>query len=234
MTEEQLSSYDLVILGALLHDIGKFSQRAGIRCTAYEHFGEDDYGKHGAHSKWSAHFIEEYLPNDYHKTASLVLYHHSPTPKKDELTKIIETADRLSASERIQIEIGDPQKTRLLPILARIFRADWKEKGFQLNPLNINDNIMPQKPAIGDDLTNEYRELWNLFTNEVNELKNKKLTFNAYFTTLYYLLQKYTWCIPSAVYSSEPDISLFDHLKTTAAIAAVIFKSKSNEKFRLI
>jgi CRISPR-associated protein Csm1 len=36
------------------------------------------------------------------------------------------------------------------------------------------------------------------------------------------LLWKYCWCIPSAVYKHEPDISLFDHLKTTAAIAGCL------------
>ncbi len=43
-------------------------------------------------------------------------------------------------------------------------------------------------------------------------------------------MQKYTWCLPSAVYENVPDISLFDHLKSTCAIASCLSKV-SDETF---
>jgi CRISPR-associated protein Csm1 len=40
-----------------------------------------------------------------------------------------------------------------------------------------------------------------------------------YLTSLVSLLERYTWCVPSSTYKTEPDISLYDHAMTTAAIA---------------
>src|SRR5690625_6051188 len=48
--------------------------------------------------------------------------------------------------------------------------------------------------------------------------------------TLLSLLRKYTWCIPSAT-NTMPDISLYDHLKTTAAIAVCLHDSEQIEEY---
>ena len=42
-------------------------------------------------------------------------------------------------------------------------------------------------------------------------------------TQLYYLLEKYLWCVPAQTTNYIPDISLFDHAKTTAAIALCLY-----------
>ena len=67
----------------------------------------------------------------------------------------------------------------------------------------------------------DYTGLWDDFVEEVDRIKTIT-DFDAYFNTLYHLLQKYTWCVPSAVWRDVPDVSLFDHLKTTCAIAACL------------
>jgi CRISPR-associated protein Cas10/Csm1 subtype III-A len=54
--------------------------------------------------------------------------------------------------------------------------------------------------------------------------------FNSYFNSLYHILHKYTWCLPTAVYENVPDISLFDHLKSTCAIASCL-SEVSDETF---
>jgi CRISPR-associated protein Csm1 len=43
------------------------------------------------------------------------------------------------------------------------------------------------------------------------------------------MLQKYTSFIPSATYKVEPDISLFDHLKTTSALATCLYIYENEE-----
>lgn len=60
------------------------------------------------------------------------------------------------------------------------------------------------------------------------------------------LLEKYTWCLPSDTTKEIADISLYDHLKTTSAIAACLYRfheqdiegylnsSQNQYKFRLI
>jgi len=45
-------------LAALLHDIGKFWQGSSEpHDSRHNHLTPEDYGKHGAHAKWSASFV---------------------------------------------------------------------------------------------------------------------------------------------------------------------------------
>ncbi len=92
----------------------------------------------------------------------------------------------------------------------------------------MDKNVIFPKPLAGrsgkDRLKSDYAGLWDDFVEEVDGIK-AITDFDAYFNTLYHLLQKYTWCVPSAVWRSKPDVSLFDHLKTTCAIAACLYNA---------
>ncbi len=70
--------------------------------------------------------------------------------------------------------------------------------------------------------------LWKEFIKEIQDLGRIK-DIGFYFKELFWLLEKYTWCIPSAT-NVFPDISLFDHAKTTAAIASVQYLVSKEEK----
>jgi CRISPR-associated protein Csm1 len=69
------------------------------------------------------------------------------------------------------------------------------------------------------DITGEYGDLWEKFV--VAWDRNKVDEPWAFINRTLGILEHFTWCIPSAV-NVFPDISLFDHLKTTAAIAACL------------
>jgi CRISPR-associated protein Csm1 len=56
---------------------------------------------------------------------------------------------------------------------------------------------------------------------------------NAYFTTLYYLLKKHTWSLPADNGTVIQDASLFDHLKTSSAIAACLSGFSGEELNRI-
>jgi len=84
-------------------------------------------------------------------------------------------------------------------------------------PKPLEDLKRESGPGAEDWLKGAYKSLWKEFVDEVKGIKTIR-DFDAYFNTLYHLLQKYTWCVPSAVWRSKPDVSLFDHLKTTCAI----------------
>ena len=47
--------------------------------------------------------------------------------------------------------------------------------------------------------------------------------FGCLVTHISNLLYRYTWCIPSNTQEVFPDVSLFDHLKTTAALASCLY-----------
>lgn len=69
----------------------------------------------------------------------------------------------------------------------------------------------------------EYEKLLEGFEKELEVIDFNNLSPDGVINTLYFLFLKYLWCVPSAVYKDEPDISLFDHLKTTAAIAGCLY-----------
>jgi len=96
---------------------------------------------------------------------------------------------------------------------------------YPIKKLELNKEVIFPKTLEreGEDrLKKEYDSLWKDFIKEVERIKVIP-DFDAYFNTLYYSLQKYTWCVPSAVWRDVPDVSLFDHLKTTCAIAACLY-----------
>jgi hypothetical protein len=70
-----------------------------------------------------------------------------------------------------------------------------------------------------------YEALWQEFRREAETLREVHEgggDLPTYLETLLLLFQRYTWCIPSAYYKNVPDISLYDHSRMTAALAAVL------------
>ena len=230
--------YLAIILAALLHDIGKFWQRTGQPPPGYEGFTEEDYGPHGAHAKWSAAFVSEYIPPEWREGLSPVLYHHKP---QDYLSKLIALADWLSAGER-----EEEEPSQRLSLLRSVFDrlslmdpngkpipAPEEEFYYPLAPLSLEGEGERWKlnPRSGDGTAapKEYAALWEKFTSEAEKLNGLGLSLPNYLETLYYLLKKFTWCVPSAYYKAVPDVSLFDHSRITAAIAVCLHKDEVEE-----
>src|SRR5450756_926143 len=96
-----------VILGALLHDVGKLYQRSGLpHPTGYTAFSTTDYGAHGAHAKWSADFLERVVAPRWPISPHDVLTHHLPLPPS-RTARLIALADRLAAGERESRDTAD-------------------------------------------------------------------------------------------------------------------------------
>jgi CRISPR-associated protein Csm1 len=138
---------------------------------------------------------------------------------------VIQLADRLSSKERGEHEEGEPPTKQLISIFGRVYR----QKDFYLYPLQplsiSREGLFPNKEEEAKT-PERYSSLWRSFTDELRKAK-ELVGINTYalLTTLYYLLEKYTWCIPSAYYEALQDISLFDHLRSTCAIALGLHRS---------
>ncbi|RLB08560.1 MAG: type III-A CRISPR-associated protein Cas10/Csm1 [Deltaproteobacteria bacterium] len=228
-----------LVLAALLHDIGKFYQRTGREpLMDFRQYGEEDLGPHGAHAKWSASFIKEVLPEDMLEVAWPVLYHHNPSKSGDEIAALVQKADHLSSAERKKGKGEGPQKELLIPVLGTVGK-EWQtvEHRYGLNVLRLDkDSIFPQVVAHEDPgaIKESYGNLWEQFVEEVRSIGVISYSDVRYFVNnLLSILYKYTWCIPSATYGVSPDISLYDHLRITAAIALSLYDSK-NGKVSLI
>lgn len=90
---------------------------------------------------------------------------------------------------------------------------------FSLNKLNIDEGrFFPKTIKVSSDGVSqeEYRILWAQFCEEFQALPMD--SFTGFAESLTYLLKKYTWCIPSNTMDMA-NVSLYEHLKTTAAFA---------------
>ena len=155
---------------------------------------------------------------------------------------IVARADNYSAAERREEEIEGEQKENthwMRKPLNSIFETISLKKSFfeekfkldyayRLDELNY-ENIFPEKLSTGkdeNDFTGNkeedvYRQI-NKFFEEVKKIDSS--SYEVFFSHLYLLLEKYLWCVASDTQTKISDISLFDHLKSTSALALASYK----------
>ena len=214
-----MKSLEHLHLAALLHDIGKFRQRA-----------TDRYKPHQEHSY---EFVNEDFADFFSPCGNAfknaIRHHHRAPDRLQHLTeKQVILADRLSATEREdeEREGEDFVESALVSPLSRLEGAT-QEYHYALKALNLaRDTVIPvETPDINRDT---YEKLWKDFKKTFGKITEGKHYTPAHYQTIVALLHKYTARIPSATpweqskEKSVPDISLYDHLRTTAAIAACI------------
>jgi CRISPR-associated protein Csm1 len=217
-----------LLLGALLHDVGKLYQRSGRpHSTGYGSFTPEDYGAHGAHAKWSADFVERQVSPDQPVRPHDILTHHLPIPSS-RTARLIALADRLAAGEREArdgVDSRPPWESQLIPVFSRLDsgrdRAD-SEACYPLVPLELErEVIFPLKrPLPAEECRRGYLALWEGFEAGFSHLRGRP--FEPYLEGAYHLLQRFGWCVPSAAYRQTPDVSLFDHSRLTCAIAGCL------------
>lgn len=201
-------------LAALLHDIGKFRKRAtNDNKTHQEH----------SHAFVTEDFGEFFAPcGDTYINA--ILNHH--TEGTNFIEKQVILADKFSATESESEDIGI---TALTTIFSQLKGAENTEKTYQY-PVTALDFDKPNTVLPSDSTTvnqKGYEDLWQAFTDEFrNATKNKQYT-PAFYQTVVALLHKYTSRMPSE--PMEADISLYDHLRTTAGISACIGRELKDE-----
>lgn len=168
------------------------------------------------------------------EVCELVATHHD-TPTTP-LQRYLVRADHLSASERSpRDDRGEPRADPLVSV----FSHDGR-RGFYYPAVLALDHIFPSTtphPKGQSTLQPQYEQLWNAFVQEFDDLKERGLIGDDLRRTadqIYCLLAKYTSFIPSATYMHTPNIALFDHLRTTAAIARCLYETKGDDEFLLV
>jgi CRISPR-associated protein Csm1 len=220
-----LEDIERLQLAALLHDIGKFRQRT---------IATPPFVPHEQHG-WE--FVTEDFGGFFHPCgddlSDAILNHHRRSQTK-EIEKQVTLADWLSAKEREveQREQEKPSHAALVSIMSRLQIPDKPqppELRYDLNPLDIRrETIFPiENPHIQPS---RYGELWDQFTRELQRLAGERGYQSADYQTLVALLHKYTARMPAATpweggaERTVPDVSLYDHLRTTAAVATCIHR----------
>ena len=213
MTQEEKT----LILGALFHDIGKFEQRI-------------DTINRVNHQILSSAFVIRLFEDQ--RLADIVRNHHekdlNESIKKNEikgvdkfLAQIICEADNLASGERQP----DKTVTKQQPLESIFSKVDYGKSNQllylqEISELYYNDYKFPIKKDDYnfDELERNYKNWWTSFESEIKTVNKNELE------TLFYVLKKYLWCIPSSSYKTRSDVSLFEHSKITAAIAISMYR----------
>lgn len=244
MSGFDVREYQSVILGALLHDVGKLLHR-----------GNDEYKYSNGHEAASAQFITKFydrLKNDALYDINLVrvlVRHHKPkTPKsvilndddikdkseddKNRIWKLIQTirqADIYSCVERERDK--DKQSgfaDRHLPLVS-IFsgvnldgatRREQNKTTYSLTPLKANQSFPMEIESLKD---NEIKNTIKLFEESIPYFSAFK-SFDDVLNKWLNILEEHMWAVPSDTRYETSDVSLYDHLRSTAAIAACLYK----------
>ncbi|MCK5098917.1 MAG: type III-A CRISPR-associated protein Cas10/Csm1, partial [Desulfobacteraceae bacterium] len=204
------------------------------------------------HALYTALFIEKFsnwLPQELKSPewgekdifTNLAAMHHKPeTP----MQQIITEADCLSSGwDRDKFDkeynlapsVKDYKRTRLLPILEQLNPvedqqsdsiSDYKYR-YPLKPVSA-ENIFPQLkenvvPKNNKRADSEYKDLFNSFVENLKMLSHKE-DIELWYEHFDSLMMIYTSHIPAArVGNVVYDVSLYDHCRTTAALATSLY-----------
>lgn len=239
MDEKLLS----VQIGALLHDIGKLLQRSGGIF-----FNETDFkNKKMSHSAYGYGFVKKLLLDDKWDISKCVLYHHKDhietnkdKIKPDDICYIVYEADNIAAGidRRSNDEETDNHKAiynREAPLesIFNVLKTEHSKNNtdyaYYLRTLKegkeFNYPVDKDKCKATKKCYQQIEEILNqhLKNDQLNDIKGlpiNKETLNS----LLQLLEATTTYIPSDTsMANVADISLYDHLKLTAAIASSMY-----------
>lgn len=228
-----------VMIAGLLHDIGKFAQRADMvkfRDNSMEGYlckkSHKGYYTH-QHVLYTQGFLEMYkdcLPEEVNasRIINLASYHHNPSESEHE---IIARADRLSSGmdrrtdKELEYESSGKYYEKPMISIASTLHIEeshtTKERrnttGFlAIQPLQGDAVLCSNETGITKE---DYFLQWQMFEEDYQKLKG--LSCSQFLIALDSMLERYTWCIPSSTID-DPDVSLYHHAKTTAAFASCI------------
>ncbi|SHE33324.1 CRISPR-associated protein Csm1 [Caldanaerobius fijiensis DSM 17918] len=228
-TEEERNLF----LASILHDIGKYWQRTRDDKTnekvkkVYREIYREEGSYNPRHQEWGAYFCETYVK--INEVTLAVRNHHRPVTKMD---YIIAIADKLSAVERDNKRSDDEEDAKqLISIFSDIKLDGLGAEGAYYKKLVPLSEFTMSTPEIDMNISYSYKLLWERFIDDFVKIENFSDPIEL--LKFYHVLEEYTFNVPSAYYYSRPDISLWAHLKTTAAIAFCLFRELEGSSERV-
>ncbi len=246
LNEQQRTEYNTVVLAGLLHDVGKFFNRL--------------WSVKKKHPLASVDFIEgpemtrilqeKRLDVDIELLELLVQRHHEyyrfpdnlkvqtiNDTRQRALAYMVSKADNFSSSERDEEEELAHEHYRKYRLFSTFSLVSIKKENqategrhYQLQEFSP-DHLFPAAAEAIDRENYAYEPLAEKLNQELKSFAPQD--FPELFNGLWNLSRKYFWAVPSDTWRKKSDISLFDHLSTTSAIAASLYlfhREKIDEK----
>ncbi|PID26390.1 MAG: type III-A CRISPR-associated protein Cas10/Csm1 [Candidatus Cloacimonadota bacterium] len=231
-------NYQNVILASLLHDIGKFIQRAeyykGFKFSGTDKdlFLKDFKGKQSHfHALYSYKYLSEEFPwpdfiredkNRVSTISSIAGHHHVGGNSLEEYCVI--AGDRVSSGHDREAIEDSENNIKSTPLRSAFTFIENSEKNILGMPLErLKDLKIDQFNYKKSISVEEYKSFFELFKKDLDKISNSKC-FEQYIQRILSILEEYWSCIPSAVYNTLPTVSLFDHSKLTASISSTLYK----------
>ncbi|MBA4395778.1 MAG: type III-A CRISPR-associated protein Cas10/Csm1 [Syntrophus sp. (in: bacteria)] len=211
-------------------------------------FNERHTHRHAVYTAAFIDHIEKLLPRQFNKIGwgledtfiNLAAGHHKP---KTPMQWIIAMADRISSGwDRNNFEAEYNQaiawqgykKTRLLPLFEGLLRDDRKETAnykfrYPLKEVTPSD-IFPvpkeaAEPQNNEKAVAEYKRLFDEFIYALEKVQHRDENIELWFEHFESLMLIFTSAIPAARAGKIiPDVSLYDHSKSTAALATALYR----------
>ncbi|HQM85017.1 MAG TPA: type III-A CRISPR-associated protein Cas10/Csm1 [bacterium] len=231
--------YEILTLAALLHDVGKFVQRANY----YEskNFSEEEKSrilpqKDGRsthiHAFFTWKFLKDefpwpdFLKNDAEEIAETAGQHHNGY-RKEFLEACVKWGDTTASAHERTPDYEEKYSSKLIgktPLNSpfKLIEGDFGgDNGLKIQKLSLVklENLEQSENAIYEK---DYLDHFNHFKKGLKDIQNSS-SFNEYMLKLLTVLEEFWWCIPSAVYETEPDVSLFEHSRLTALLAETFY-----------
>lgn len=197
-----------VTFGCLLHDLGKLCYRAGSS---------------GTHSESGYAFLKQLWQEP--EILDCLRWHHAAelrkgNPPKDSLAFIACIADNISAAADRRAAQEEGHFERYLPLSPVFTHLNGQHPGKAL-PLAPQNGTL-RMPVSGEAARTDAAAYAGILREIQTQLKGLPPQAE-WLDSLLVLLESYTSAVPSSTNTGEsPDISLFDHLKITAAVGSCI------------
>jgi len=220
--EQKTEKYTL-ILAAIFHDIGKLWK---VIEPNYK-FENSEYSNLQMVNEnaiiWRKAFFNEksaILPRFPEMNELKNWYGNENIPQ----LKLIDLAEKMSLG--LKDEPNSSPDIDLTSIFSILYKYDKNNVNisnssyfFPIQQLTTNALPIPNESNSMDKAS--LQNLWISFLNDLKLLKSLKI--KAYTDSLLTLFQKYFWCI-NTLSKERPDVSFYDHARTTASIIACLYE----------
>ncbi len=214
-----------LIIGALLHDIGKIVHRTGLMKS---------------HSTSGWEFLQEKDTfKDNNNIKEGVKYHHGRELSKakleeDSLAYLVYMADNISAAgdRRLEFIEGEESQGAIfnkgMPLASVFNILNGNDESYSYN-LKTIEKINYPRDGSREYTTVDYTNILQKIREQIAGIEVKE----EYINSILHLLESTTSYIPSSTNTKElGDISLYDHSKTTAAIASCLYYYLEDKNYK--